>query len=145
MIFPADDCEHLRIYTTTTPTNYRIPTLMSDSEYRNCVGGQNDCYNQTTHLGYYLGFDTKTVPVPQIYIERDGKKITNPDLPKKEWSIDELYFGDTVELVPDYSTALINGAKTRIDNDNPDVMPYINSDDRTMVPLRFVAEAFGGA
>ena len=115
---------------------------MSDSEYRNCVGWQNDCYNQTTHLGYYLGFDTKTVPVPQIYIERDGKKITNPDLPKKEWSIDELYFGDTVELVPDYSTALINGAKTRIDNDNPDVMPYINSDDRTMVPLRFVAEAF---
>ncbi len=143
LIFPTDDFEHLRIYTTTIPTSYRIPTLMSDSEYRNCVGWQNDCYNQTTHLDYYLGFDTKTVPVPQIYIERDGKKITNPDLAKKAWSIDELYFGDTVELVSNYSTALINGAKTRIDNDNADVKPYLNDDERTMVPLRFIAEAFG--
>lgn len=143
LIFPTDDFEHLRIYTTTVSTAYRIPTLMSDGTYRNAVGWQNDCYNQTTHLGYYLGYDTKTVPVPQIYIERDGEKIVNPDLVKKEWSIDDLYFGDTVELVPGYCTALINGAKTRIDNDNPDVMPYINADDRTMVPLRFIAEAFG--
>lgn len=143
LIFPTDDCEHLRIYTTTTPTKYRIPTLMSDSTYRNSVGWQNNCYNQTTHLGYYLGYDTSTVPVPRIYIERDGEKITNPDIAKRSWEISDLYFGDTIELVPGYSTALINGAKTRIDNDNPDVMPYINDDGRTMVPIRFIAEAFG--
>ena len=143
LIYPTDDFEHLRIYTTTIPTSYRIPNLMSDGTYRNAVGWQNDCYNQTTHLGYYLGYDTKTVPVPQIYIERDGKKITNPDLALKSWSIDDLYFGDTVELVPGYSTALINGAKTRIDNDNAAVKPYINGDNRTMVPIRFIAEAFG--
>ena len=144
LIFPADDMEHLRIYTTTTPTSYRIPTLMSDSEYMNCAIWQNDCYNQTTHLDYYLGYGTKEIPVPQVYITNEqGIKITNPDLAKKSWKIDELYFGDTVEMVPGYPTALINGAKTRIDNDNADVMPYINSDDRTMVPLRFIAEAFG--
>ncbi|MCH5212098.1 MAG: hypothetical protein J1G06_03715 [Oscillospiraceae bacterium] len=143
LIFPADDFEHLRIYTTTIPTKYRIPTLMSDSTYRNAVGWQNNCYNQTTHLGYYLGYDTSSVPVPQIYIERDGEKITNPDLPKKSWSISDLYFGDTVELVPGYCTALINGAKTRIDNDNAAVKPYVNTGNRTMVPIRFIAEAFG--
>ena len=143
LIFPTDDFEHLRIYTTTTPTKYRIPTLMSDSAYRNAVGWQNNCYNQTTHLSYYLGYDTKMIPVPQVYIEREGKNITNPDLSKKTWGIDELYFGDTVELVPWYSTALINGAKTRIDNDNTEVKPYVNADNRTMVPVRFIAEAFG--
>lgn len=145
LIFPADDCEHIRIYSTTTPTAYRIPTLMSDGQYRNAVGWQNDCYNQTTHLSYYLGYDTKTVPIPRIYtVGENGEKITNPDLAsKKEWTIGELYFGDMIELVPNYATALVNGEKLRIDNDNPDVKPYINSDSRTMVPIRFIAENFG--
>lgn len=147
LIFPTNDGEHLRIYTTTTPTGYRIPTLMSDSEYRNCVGWQNDCYNQTTHLGYYLGFDTKTIPVPQIYIERDGEKITNPDLAKKEWRIEDLYFGDTVALVPHKNVARINGVPTLLGKDNSafediENRPYIKNG-RTMVPLRFIAEAFG--
>ncbi len=144
LIYPANDNEHLRIYTTTEPTSYRIPSLMSDWEYRDAIGWQNVCYNQTPHLGYYLGYDTKTVPVPMVYsLDENGGKISNPDLSKKEWSIDELYFGDTVELVPDVPTAFVNGAKKRVDNDNAEVVPYVNSDDRTMVPIRFISEAYG--
>lgn len=144
LIFPTDDEEHLRIYTTTTPTAYRIPELMSDGTYRNAVAWQNDCYNQTTHLGYYLGYDTKTIPVPQIYtVDNVGNKVTNPDLSKKVWNMSDLYFGDKIELVPGVATALVNGAKVRVDNNNTDVKPYINAEDRTMVPLRFIAEAYG--
>ena len=40
------------------------------------------------------------------------------------------------------NNALINGAFKGIDSTNPDVKPYI-SEDRTMVPVRFVSEAFG--
>lgn len=144
LIFPTDDMENLRIFTTTDPTSYRIPTLLSDGEYRNSVAWQNVCYNQTPHVGYDLSYTTKTVPVPQIYtVDADGNEVRNPDIAKKEWSIDDLYFGDRIELVPGYATALVNGVKVRTDNENAEVKSYINDDDRTMVPLRFISEAYG--
>ncbi len=145
LIFPSNDGTSLRIYTTTIPTAYRIPTLTSDSEYYNAAAWQNDCYNQTTHLDYYLGYDSKEIPVPQIFtVGADGEKVTNPDLESRRYySIDELYFGDTVELVLDSPTALVNGAKTLVDAENDAVSPYLDETDRTMVPLRFISEAFG--
>lgn len=141
-IYPLNDNSALRVYTTTEPTGYRIPTLLSDTQYRNHVALQNTCYNQPTHLSYHLGYDTKSVPVPQIFVNQNGEKVTNPDLDKKSWSIDDLYFGESVKLVTGCPTALINGVPQRIDNDDTNVVPFVNSDERTMVPIRFIAEAF---
>lgn len=141
-IYPLKDNSALRVFTTTIPTGYRIPTLLSDTQYRNHVALQNTCYNQPTQLSYYLGYDTETVPVPQIYVMQDGNKVTNPDLSKKSWNIDDLYFGESVKLVTDCPTALINGVPKRIDNDDTNVVPVVNEDERTMVPIRFIAEAF---
>ena len=141
IMYPLKDGSALRIYTTTTPTSYKIPTLMHDIQYRMHVAYQNDCYNQPTHTSYYLGFDTKTVPVPQIYTVGDNSK--NPDLAKKSWNISDLYIGEKVELVLDTPTALVNGVPKRVDNDNTDVTPYLAEGDRTLVPLRFISEAFG--
>ena len=44
----------LNIYTTVTPTEYRVPTLMHDHVYRMGICWQNVAYNQPPHLGYYL-------------------------------------------------------------------------------------------
>ena len=44
----------LNIYTSTTNTDYRVPTLMHDHVYRMGVAWQNVAYNQPPHLGYYL-------------------------------------------------------------------------------------------
>lgn len=111
VIYPTLDNSKLCIYTTTIPTDYRIPTLMSDMQYRNAVAVQNVGYNQPTHVDYNLGYDTKSVPVPQIYtIDKNGSKNKNLDLIKKEWSIDELYSGSTVNLAINEPKALINGA-----------------------------------
>ena len=44
----------LAIYSTNTPTAYRVPTLMHDHTYRMGVCWQNTAYNQPPHLGYYL-------------------------------------------------------------------------------------------
>lgn len=139
IMYPLKDGSALRIYMTTTPTSYKLPALMHDIQYRMHVAYQNDCYNQPAHLSYYLGYDTKTVPVPQITV--NGKK--NPDLADKAWNIAELYSGEKVELTLDCPTAIINGVPKRVDNDSTDVMPYIDENDRTLVPLRFIAEAFG--
>lgn len=141
VMYPLKDGSALRIYTTTTPTSYKIPTLMHDIQYRLHVAVQNTCYNQPTHTSYYLGFDTETVPVPQIYTVGDNAK--NPDLSKGSWNIEDLYSGEKVELVLDTPTALVNGIPQRVDNDTTDVTPYLDENDRTLVPLRFISEAFG--
>ena len=44
----------INIYTTWTPTNYAVPTLMHDHTYRMGIAWQNTAYNQPPHLGYYL-------------------------------------------------------------------------------------------
>ena len=41
------------------------------------------------------------------------------------------------------STASVNEVATLIDADNSKVVPYVNSDSRTMVPVRFIAEKLG--
>ncbi len=143
VMYPVKDQSALRIFTTTTPTGYRIPTLMADPQYRNHVALQNTCYNQPTHLSYYLGYDTKTVPVPQMYVVDNGVEVRNPDLAKKAYDINDLYFGEDVKLVIDCPTALINGIPTRVDNDNTEVVPYISAENRTLVPIRFISEALG--
>lgn len=45
---------NLVLYTPTTKTNYRVPTLMHDHTYRMAICWQNSAYNQPPHLGYYL-------------------------------------------------------------------------------------------
>jgi len=49
----------------------------------------------------------------------------------------------TVILQDGNYAAVKDGVLTHIDPDNKAVTPYINEDDRTMVPLRFIAEALG--
>lgn len=39
--------------------------------------------------------------------------------------------------------ATVNGAEKQIDSENNKVVPYINADNRTMVPVRFIAESIG--
>lgn len=81
------------------------------------------------------------MPVPQIYTVGNNEK--NPDLAKKSWNINDLYSGEKVELVLDTPTALSNGVPKRVDNDSTDVVPYLDENERTLVPLRFISESFG--
>ncbi len=143
VMYPLKDSSALRIFTTTEPTDYRLPTLMHDIQYRLHVAEQNVCYNQPTHTSYYLGYDTETVPVPQMYTVVNGEEVRNPDLASKNWNISDLYDGETVTLVLDCPTALKDGSPSRIDNDDETVVPFLAEGDRTLVPMRFIAEAFG--
>lgn len=45
----------LHIYTTTTPTTYRLYTLMHDPVYRMSVATENVAYNQPPEPGIYIG------------------------------------------------------------------------------------------
>ena len=54
ILWSTSDNATLNIYTTTTSTPYRVPTLMHDHTYRMGIAWQNTAYNQPPHLGYYL-------------------------------------------------------------------------------------------
>lgn len=42
----------LLIFTTTIPTEFKLPTLMQDHQYRMAIAWQNTAYNQPPHLSY---------------------------------------------------------------------------------------------
>ena len=54
ILWSSTDNATLNIFTTNTPTPYRVPTLMHDHTYRMGICWQNTAYNQPPHLGYYL-------------------------------------------------------------------------------------------
>lgn len=53
--YGTNDNKALRIFTTTIPTDYKLTTLMHDSQYRCGVAWQNVGYNQPPHTSYYIG------------------------------------------------------------------------------------------
>lgn len=56
--YEDDNETYLGIYSTSTATNYAIPTLMHDHTYRMGICWQNTAYNQPPHLGYNLAVET---------------------------------------------------------------------------------------
>jgi rhamnogalacturonan endolyase len=54
VMWNKQDSSQVMLFTTWTPTNYAVPTLMHDHVYRMGIAWQNTAYNQPPHLGYYL-------------------------------------------------------------------------------------------
>lgn len=54
IIWRTKDNKELRLFTSSLPTAYRLPTLMSDPQYRLSIAWQNVAYNQPPHLSYDL-------------------------------------------------------------------------------------------
>ena len=55
LIMRSDANNAILVYTTQEPTNYGIPTLWSDHQYRNAMVWQSMGYNQPPHKSYFLG------------------------------------------------------------------------------------------
>ena len=66
VIWRSADNKELRIYSTTIPTEHRLPTLMHDPQYRLAAAWQNVGYNQPPHPGYFLGAGMKAPLRPRI-------------------------------------------------------------------------------
>ena len=78
------------------------------------------------------------VPIRAIVEAIGGKVQWN----NKEKKVIILFNDTTIELWIGKNSARVNGKYRLIDADNPDVTPIILND-RTMVPIRFVAETLG--
>jgi fibronectin type 3 domain-containing protein len=60
------DSSELRIYSTPSSTDRRLPTLMHDPVYRLGVAWQNTAYNQPPHTSYFIGQDMAQPKPPSI-------------------------------------------------------------------------------
>ena len=65
---------NLRIYSTTIPTKWRIPTLWSDHQYRNGMVWQMCGYNQPPHLSYFLG-ELEGITVAPPPLTNNGREL----------------------------------------------------------------------
>lgn len=66
ILLRAYDNKSLHLYTTTYPTEHRIPSLWYDPEYRQAMVWQVCGYNQPPHVSYFMGEmeGLTKVPVP---------------------------------------------------------------------------------
>ena len=55
IVMRSSDNKYIRIYTTNTPTTYRMPSLWYNPEYRQCMVWQTEGYNQPPHTDYFVG------------------------------------------------------------------------------------------
>lgn len=59
VIYRSKDGEYIYIFSSNHPTGHRFVHLMNDHTYDMSQAMQNVGYNQPTHLGYYIGADSK--------------------------------------------------------------------------------------
>src|SRR5699024_10120684 len=60
---PSENDHKLRIYSTTIPTDYVIPTMMENATYRKGIAWQNVGYNQPAHTNYLLSEGVQTAKI----------------------------------------------------------------------------------
>ena len=77
----------------------------------------------------------------------DFEPIPFAEIGRKDYTVEDKYVEkdaapSLVALAIGTPNAYANGAKTMVDPENPEVQPIVK-DDRTLVPVRFIAESFG--
>ncbi len=76
LVYPTTDGNRLRVFMTTTPTTYKIKTLMHDPVYRSGVAAEQTAYNQPPHVGFYMADEMFDPPVSSISITSEPSKKT---------------------------------------------------------------------
>ncbi|TLM83526.1 rhamnogalacturonan lyase [Pseudarthrobacter sp. NamE5] len=73
LAFPSSDSTELRIYTSTSPTEVRLRTLMHDPMYRTGVARESVSYNQPPHPSFFIGEGMETPAAPSVVYAGTGK------------------------------------------------------------------------
>ena len=68
---------NLRVYTTGLWTEWSLPTLWNDHQYRQAMVWQMMAYNQPPHLSYFLGEMEEITVAPPTLTDEGRKEIAN--------------------------------------------------------------------
>lgn len=86
VILPTMDDTALRIFTTDIPTEYKMTTLMHDTQYRAAIAWQNAGYNQPPHPSFYIGKEKTEYPQPDVKFASIPDDVGNEPLPDTKLS-----------------------------------------------------------
>lgn len=75
LVIRASDNKSFYIYTTTAPTDYRIPSLWNDHQYRQAMVWQTFGYNQPPHTSFFLGDLEGITVAPPPYTNTDRTEL----------------------------------------------------------------------
>ncbi|WP_051393449.1 cellulose binding domain-containing protein [Glycomyces arizonensis] len=78
VVLRKESNDGVRIFTTTIETDYTIPTLMHDPQYRMGIAWQNVSYNQPPWPSFFLGYDMETPQWQDIAYEGTGDTAEAP-------------------------------------------------------------------
>ena len=67
----------IRVHTTTYSTDYSLPTLWNDHQYRQAMVWQMMAYNQPPHLSYFLGELEEITVAPPTLTDEGRTEIAN--------------------------------------------------------------------
>jgi len=80
LVVRTADSSALRVYVSTEPTDHKLPTLMSDLQYRAETARQQTTYNQPAYTSYYLASDMDFANVPVLTTPATPAKATFIDI-----------------------------------------------------------------
>ena len=80
LVLRNNDNTALCIYTTTYSTDYRIPSLWYDAEYRQAMVWQMCAYNQPPHLSYFLGEMEGFTQAPPTLTNTNRTELSSNDV-----------------------------------------------------------------
>ncbi len=108
VVYPTKDSSELRIYTTTTKTDYKIKSLMYDKVYRMGVAAEQTAYNQPPHIGFYLSEDCFYGKMTGIEIDTSNAKTTyhiGEELDRSGLVVTGKYSNAADKEIPAYSVS----------------------------------------
>lgn len=108
VVYPTSDGTKLRVFTTTTPTSYKIKTLMHDSVYRSGVAAEQTAYNQPPHIGFYMDDELFLGDVDKIEIETYPTKtvyVTGESFDKTGLTVKAYYADGETRNIESYTVS----------------------------------------
>lgn len=111
-----NDTPYLRVFISTLPSDYRLTTLMHDSQYRTAIAWQNVAYNQPPHQSYYIGSsalatDANGNTLKYLAPETAFTSVTEPANAAKD-PVEGLELSESSIMVERGSTAVITAIIT---------------------------------
>ena len=141
VIMRSQDNQSIRIYTTTIPTEHRIPTLLSDPQYRNAMITQMNGYNQPPHVSYFLG-EKEGITTPAPAPTMNGKvEVNNGGTISSSTNDKEVILAET----NDATVNVADGASPYIFFDNAPTWVQGHDDNDNITTTTYTHTLTGGA
>lgn len=132
---------NIRIYTSTIPTQYRIPTLLSDKQYRNAMVWQMNGYNQPPAVSYFLGELEGITQAPPAETNNGREEISNGTTIGKGYDGKQILMAETGNM----TVSVADGAAPEVFFDNAPTWVQGHDDNDNITTTTYTHTLTGGA